>query len=379
MTRAIRHLSFVAVLMFGFAGICFSQNARWQYSTGNQLPQTTVVDKFRSNYIYVAQKAGGLLVLDTDGQKRSAKKVTVLSKGQFFNLHAMDITQQGKYLYVALGDSFRNKSRAGLAIVNISNPRRPIVSARWRSLTKLHGTTDIKVEGKYAYLGAMNKGIFIFDISDKRNIREIKHFTLDRHFPKRNPNRIQEPNVRGLAVKGKYLYVANDAGGLRIVDISNKQNPREIAKHILRKPRLKQQAYNNIVINYPYAYIALDYCGMEVVNIRNPRNIKHVSWWNPWRCNTNANNWFNSPGHTNQIVFDKRTSEVFLSAGDSELQIIDVSNPRRPRLKSSFGRPKNKRGTWGVTLTRDLIYLTYIKTFVPFRGTWAGIKAIERR
>ncbi len=78
-------------------------------------------------------------------------------------------------------------------------------------------------------------------------------------------------------------------------------------------------------------------------------------------------------------MIDRSTNEVFLSAGDSELQVLDVSNPRRPRLKTSFGRPKNKRGTWGVTVTRNLIYLTYIKTFFPFRGGWAGIKAIERR
>ena len=356
-----------------------AQNLKWQYSTRNQLPQTTVVDKFQSKYLYVAQKAGGLLVLDTSGRKRSVKKVAVLSKRHFFNLDAMDITQQGKYLYVALGDSFRNKSRAGLAIVDVSNPQRPFVSAKWKSLIKLHGTTDIKVKGNYAYLGAMERGIFIFDISNKKRIKEIKHFTLDRNFPKRNPNRIQQPSVRGLAVRGDYLYVANDAGGLRVVDISNKRRPREIAKHILRKPRLKQQAYNNIAINFPYAYIALDYCGMEVVNIGNPRKIRHVSWWNPWGCNTNKNNWFNSSGHTNQIVIDRSTNEVFLSAGDSELQVLDVSNPRRPRLKTSFGRPKNKRGTWGVTVTRNLIYLTYIKTFFPFRGGWAGIKAIERR
>lgn len=356
----------------------FAQELHWQYSTRGNLPQTTVVDNRRDNFIYVAQKAGGVLVLETTGQKRSPKKAATLLKRQFSNLDAIDITQQGKYLYVALGDFFRRNTRAGLAIVDVSNPKRPIVTARWRSRTRLHGAATIEVEGNFAYLGAMEHGVFIFDVSNKRRITEIKNFKLDRNFPKRNPNRIQEPNARGLAVRGKYLYVANDAGGLRVVDISNKRNPREIAKHIIRKRGLKQQAYNNIAINFPYAYIALDYCGMEIVNIQNPRNIKHVGWWNPWRCNTNSNNWFNSSGHTNQIYFEKRTNQVFLSAGDSELQVVDVSNPRRPRLKTSFGKPKNNQGVWGVTVTKEMIYLTYIRTFIPFRGTWSGIKALSR-
>ena len=360
------------------AGSIFAQKSLWRYSTGNNLPQTTVVDESNANIIFVAQKSGGLLVLDTSGQKRSARKIASIPKRAFYNLDAMDVTQEGKFLFVALGDFFRRNERAGMAIVDVSDSRRPKVSARWRSKTKLHGAAEIKVDGNYAYLAAMEHGVFIFDVSNKRSVREVANIKLDRNYPRANPNRVQEPNVRGLAIRGNYLYVANDAGGLRVVDISTKNNPREIGKHILRKPGLKQQAYNNIAINYPYAYIALDYCGMEVVNIRNPRSPRHVSWWNPWACNTNANNWFNSPGHTNQLVFDKRTKEVFMSAGDSELQVVDVSNPRRPRLKSKFGRPKNGQGVWGASVTDEMIYLTYIKTFIPFRGGWSGIKAVPR-
>lgn len=368
----------VWVLIFVFSISLFAQESRWQYATGRNLPQTTVVDESNKNIIYVAQKSGGLLVLDTTGRKRSAKKLMVIPKRDFYNLDAMDVTQKGKYLYVALGDFFRRNRPAGMAIVDVSNPRRPTVSARWRSKTKLHGSATVEVDGNYVYLGAMEHGVFIFDVSNKRIIREISTVKLDRNFPKKNPNRIQEPNARGLAVRGNRLYVANDAGGLRIVDISNKKNPREIGKHILRKPGLKQQAYNNVAINFPYAYIPLDYCGLEIVNIKNPSNIKHVGWWNPWSCNTRKNNWFNSPGHTNQIILDKRTKEVFMSAGDSELQVVDVSDPRKPRLKSKFGKPKNGQGVWGATVTDEMIYLTYIKTFVPFRGGWSGIKAVPR-
>jgi hypothetical protein len=57
--------------------------------------------------------------------------------------------------------------------------------------------------------------------------------------------------------------------------------------------------------------------------------------------------------------------------------VVDVSNPARPRLIESFGRPKNKRGTWGISASGDNIYLTYIKTFIPFSGRWSGIRALR--
>lgn len=37
--------------------------------------------------------------------------------------------------------------------------------------------------------------------------------------------------VRGLSVSGRYLYVADHAGALRILDISNPSSPREVASY----------------------------------------------------------------------------------------------------------------------------------------------------
>ena len=68
-----------------------------------------------------------------------------------------------------------------------------------------------------------------------------------------------------------------------------------------------------------------------------------------------------------------------MSAGDSELQVVSVSNPRRPRLASNFGRPKNNQAVWGLTIADDLVYLAYIKAFIPFRSTWAGVKVVSEK
>ena len=139
----------------------------------------------------------------------------------------------------------------------------------------------------------------------------------------------------------------------------------------------KQSAYNNIHINGDIAYTAVDYAGFEVLDISNPKRIRQLAWWNPWKAETNANNWFNSPGHTNQIAYDQKKKLVHLSAGDSELITIDVSDPKNPKRRGGYGEPKNKQGVWGLCASRGTIYLGYIRTIIPFRGSWAGIRAIR--
>ena len=79
-------------------------------------------------------------------------------------------------------------------------------------------------------------------------------------------------------------------------------------------------------------------------------------------CKSSSDLWFNSPDHANHIALDRGNKDVILSAGDSEIVIIDVSDPYAPRLKSSFGEPQNGAGTWGVTVSRNTAYLSYVRT-----------------
>ncbi|MEZ5427268.1 MAG: hypothetical protein R2747_13445 [Pyrinomonadaceae bacterium] len=372
-------ISILSALFLFCAKADLSQKLLWEFSTENRLPQALAVDPAPARpYLYVAQKSGGLLILELS-ENRPPTETAQLPKTAFKGLDAMNLVQRGEHLYIALGSFFNAAGdKAGLAIVDVKDPRRPKTLSVWTSVEKIKGSAIVEVAGDYAYLGAMQEGVFIFDISDKKNPKKVSAIQPDIHFPQKNPNRTHHPNARGLAVRGDLLYVANDAGGLRVIDVSDKKKPLEVAKYINAGVKNKPQAYNNIVLDFPYAYIAVDYCGMEVVNIRNPKNIRPVGWWNPWGCETFANTWFNSQGHTNQLVYDQKKKLVFLSAGDSELQIVDVSDPRKPDLQKGFGQTGNKLGVWGLTASDEIVYLAYIKTFIPFRGTWSGIKAVKK-
>ncbi len=293
----------------------------------------------------------------------------------------MNVFQHNRLLFLALGGHFSapGTKQAGLAIVSVNDPEHPKVLSVWASPRKLKGGAVVITDGRFAYLGAMSAGVMTFDVSDPTSIQHLSTFQPDIHFPRKNPKLVQHPNSRGLALRRNLLYVANDAGGLRILDMQDRTRPREVGRYVNKALLRKPQAYNNIVLDDNLAYIAVDYAGLEIVDISDPKNLRQIGWWNPWNAHTPKNLWFNSPGHTNQIALEARRKLVYLSAGDSELQVVDVSKPHNPRLASHVGKPQNRLGVWGLGISRDQIYLTYIKAIVPFRSNWSGVKAVNRK
>lgn len=350
----------------------------WEFELKGTFPQAVVVDAKDKQYLYVALKNGGLGVLKLGKAGDPPKEIARLPIEQFGKLDVMHLTQRGELLYLALGDFFDAKgAHAGLAIVSIADRAAPKVLGQWTSPKPVQGSAIVLVDAKYAYLGAMTEGVMIFDITNPAKIKHMSTFQPDVGFPKPKPTKIQHPNARGMALVGDKLYLAYDAGGLRILDVSKRQQPRELGRYVNAGMKAKQQAYNNIVIDGDTAYAAIDYAGLEVLNIKNPAEIKQVGWWNPWKADTLGNLWLNSPGHTNQLAFDKKHNLVYLSAGASELQVVDVSDPKKPALTQHYGERKNDRGVWGVTLDGDVAYLTYVTAVIPFRGTWSGIVAVK--
>lgn len=350
----------------------------WEYPTPDSLPQAVVEEGAPRQLLYVALKQGGLAVLDNSRRAQPPREIARLSVSHFQNLHVMNLVQSGRRLYLALGDLFDAQGApAGLAIVDVDVPRKPRVIGLWVSTESLNGSAAVLVADGKAYLAAMSAGVMVFEVSRPDHVERLCLVQPDINFPTPNPQKLHHPNARGMALRGDLLYVAYDAGGLRVLNVSNPRQPREIGRYVNPRFPNKPQAYNNLVLDGDRAYVATDYAGLEVLDIRNPRQIRSVGWWNPWHAETLTNLWFNSPGHTNQIAWHADRKQVWMSAGDSELQIVDVSRPAQPQLVAQYGAPRDQQGAWGVTLSGNRAYLTYINATVPFQGTWSGIRAVE--
>lgn len=376
--------AFVAIAFLSISDIAFGADSlafqlQWEYST-NPVPALSVeYDKLNRPFFYVAVKDSGLMIFETSNPQQP-NLIKTIPIADFDSLEAIDVFQQGDYLYLAVGNIFQSTSEAGIAIVDISDPPNAFVTDVWQTTDGIgNGAGIVVVEGNYAYLGGMGQGLIILDISDKINIQFVSQTIPDINFPTPNPSPELQGmiNARGIAVRDSVVYLAYDYGGLRVINVADKSNPLETGRYINSAIQDTRLYYNSIALNEDLCYIGIDYCGFEIVDISDTSNISLVGWWHPWECNSFPDDWLNSDGHINQISYVEAIESVFLAAGDSELRVVDVSNPAQPQLISSFGMPNNNQGSWGVEVHQQQVYLTYVPAFFPFFSLWAGIKLLD--
>jgi hypothetical protein len=365
--------------LFAICSLCCTAqvfNATLQHEIPSDCKNITMTMQHDNNgkdFLYVAAKDGGLRIYDVSSTPKLVK--TILTK-DLKSLHVCNLSQSGNYLYLALGNSFaKAKQYPGVAIIDVTNPATATVSAVWSDTKKKSGSGIVRCVGNYIYLAAMSEGLIVLDATDKKNPKKVAQLVPDINYPdaKADPAKV---NARGMDIAGNTLYLCYDAGGLRIIDITNPLQPIETGKYANPVMNGKPRAYNNVVVDSIYAFVAVDYCGMEILNIADPKNITLINWWNPWNCQESAMNWFKSDGHANEIAYDKKNKLIFLSTGKSDLNVVSVQDVKAAKQVFVYGGPSNNQGTWGVSIYEDKIYLSYICAFVPFSSNWTGVKIL---
>lgn len=371
--------SLVVVFLFqlqSFAQCPGSLTHDWDIAMTFPNQTLTCLHDLNKNYLYVAGKEQGLLIYDLTNINSPVLSLTI-PDDSLLNLDVNSLTQDGNYLYLALGNIFDLSQNSGMAIIDISIPALAHVTDTWE-FSGFSGSGIVKVQGDFAYLGAMQNGLIILNVSDKNNIQFVSQFIPDLSFPSANPDTLKY-NARGMEIVGDILYLCFDAGGLRIINIHDKQNPIETGRYSLPFLNTHPRAYNNIVVDDSIAYITIDYCGLEILNVGDTSNITQVGWWNPWNCATATNWWLNSRGHTNELQYVKDCKLVFMSTGKSQINVVDVSNPATPDSCTMFGSQTDQQGTWGLDVYQDKIFACYIfvPLGIPFQSNWAGVKMIS--
>lgn len=330
------------------------------------------------HFVYSANMESGLGIYDISNPS-SINLVLDFGLANSKNLDVSTIEQRGNLLYIGIGDFQANtNTSSGLSIVDITNPNVPILQDFWDSTIFDHGISHLIIEGNYAYLSTMTDGIIILDISDQNNIAFKAHLPLDLNFPAPSTN---AHNARGLKYKQDTLYVCFDRGGLRTIDVTNKTNPKEIYKYI--NTSLNSQAaaaYNDIAIKGNYAFVSVDYCGLEIIDI-STFPYKTVQWFNPWGCN--KTNWSGANIHTNEILLSNNDSLLFVTAGQSEVLVFDVTNPLNVVKVGGFVNLQDTMATHGLDVLGNKIILSFIHTpfhippFTPFFADPGGLKLLN--
>ena len=326
-------------------------------------------------YLYTANVELGVVVFDISDIQNPIPVDTVLPS-ELGGLKPTNLWHQNGLLYASVGGIQGLAQDAGLAIFDVSDLTDLSILDVWTDQSYSEGAAIVIVDGDYAYLGAMELGVVILDVSDPSAVLFVGHAELDPNFPQ-VPGLFSTPNARGMSIRNDTLVVANDAGGLRMVDVTDKQNPVELSKYINPDmDAVTQSAYNNVLLVDEYAYIPVDYCGLDVVNVADTAMFTE-NWLNPWGCN--GTNWNGAEGHSNEIV---RVSDdlVFMSGGDAELLAYDISVRTEPELVGAYTFPYDSVVAWGVTANSQHVVLSLVNNSVfqqPYYSDVGGIMILE--
>ncbi len=339
---------------------------------------TPLFDRLGRPYVYAAGKESGLVTFDITNTLNPFP-ANSLMPSFFGGLKPTGVAQNGNHLFVSLGNFQGSGETTGLAILDVTNPASPTLLDQWDSTYFNKGSAQVIVEGGYAYLAAMDSGVVILDVSDLQNIRYVSHIVPDPAFGAQ----AYTYHSRGLFLSGDTLLVTHDNGGLRIIDVTNKNTPLEIG--MFTSPSIPAFGFNNHVFyNHvyrigDYAYCAMDYMGWTVVDVSYPAAMTEVAWVNNFGCDSTAD-WFNSPGHTNEIAMAASPDFMVMSGAATEIVAIDPSDPLQPRLMGWYGTPADSNfATWGVDVYGNMAVVAIVHNFFnwPYISTEGGIRLLN--
>jgi len=205
------------------------------------------------NKMYVANYNGGLRIVDVSNPAAPVEIGALEKIGT-----AYDLVIDGSYAYVAGGN-------AGLIIVAISDPAKPTKVGQ----LDLGTTPSVAVSGNYAYT-CFGKVFMVVDISDRTRPSETARIDL--------PDYSEE-----VTIQGSYAYVANNKGGLRIIDVANPASPTEVGLCLENKRVFGVKVVNSTayIASYQYGFYVYDISmpsnPVELGLLQNLKYIRHIA------------------------------------------------------------------------------------------------------
>jgi hypothetical protein len=111
----------------------------------------------------------------------------------------------------------------------------------------------IAVQGRYAYVAVAAQGVVIIDVQNPAAPAQVGHYDA--------------PSIsEGIAVSGGYAYLAAGTSGLRVIDVSNPTTPDEVGFYNT------SGSAKDVAVQGDHAYVADNQNGLVVINVADPTN-----------------------------------------------------------------------------------------------------------
>jgi len=271
-------------------------------------------------FLYVIDNAFdyGLSILDVRDPTRIAQR------GYRYRMKkALNVAVEGGFAFATeLGGSLRGEpyGDAGLRILDVRSPDNPRLVGTYEPLTRV---LDVVIQNDFVYVADEASGFSIIDMSDPSQPEQI---TADL---------LSGGGAQTVVLDDEYAYISGiDQGApLRILDVRNVNNVQFIGQF--------DHYYNDILVKDDYLYGVNNFRGLDVVNIRNPESpilIGHLEL----------------PGILS--AGDISNNNLYLG-GYSGFFVIDARDANNPRVVSQHD---DMRGVHDVAVTDNYALVTGI-------------------
>jgi hypothetical protein len=157
----------------------------------------------------------------------------------------------------------------------------------------------VTVAGDYAFLANNEDGLRVYNVADPAQPREVYHF--------QNPPDAVSAYSRAVCVSGRYAYLANGFDGLRIFDMADPTNAVNVG-HVSTGGFAV-----NVAVSGNYAYLADG--GLSIFDVSNPASAVLLAQTN-------------NGGNASSIAL--AGPYAYLANDSDGLRVYDMSNPSQP-------------------------------------------------
>lgn len=303
--------------------------------------------KVQDAIAYIADGFYGLILLDVSDPANPTRLGSFNTSGW-----AIDIELQGTTVFVS-------DSEDGLQILDASNPSTP---TRITSIPTESSTQNTLLQNDTIYIADGHAGMKVYDVSDPSTPQHQGTFELTEF-------------VHALAIEGTTLYVSDRIAGIETFDITIPNAPIQIGTFSRYALNPEQLAVSNSV-----AYIANNARGLLVLDVSSPSASPLLETnLTPERVHVQTNGSLaytlsdqvleihdiTNPTYTNPLSsipvtgvnygWTHSDSIIFIASSNDGIQRIDVTNPNLPIPLNTIDTPDLARD---VAVVDDLLYVS---------------------
>lgn len=308
--KPVEYCDVVSNLNYGKTG--FFRTREERHISNINTPGSAYDAAVKDSYAYIADQTRGVRIIDISDIS-APKEVHSLSSG-----YAQGVTVEGTSLYLADGSG-------GVKIFDVTKP----AAAQEAGSLGLGGgqAKEIAVRGSYAYIANGTEGLRVIDVSDPQN-------------PKNPDGTVTGIDTEGVAMgielhvvteNEVYAYVADGAEGVRVIDISDPENPANPGGS--PKKFSTGGSANDIAIKGSYAYVAIGPAGFRIIDISTPDSPTDPEG-SPVIIDTD--------GAGSAVIVNGPFA--YVADGTYGVQIIDISDPTAPAIADTFDTADSAEG-----------------------------------